>query len=139
MDITRGKKRRHLLRKALFSSLLALLLWQGAAPGNSPTVTVHLQRGRTTLEEPVTLVLRIEGSRETPEVVLEDSREVILTPRGQSTSVQIVNGVQSMHQDIYYTVLPQKEGALTIPPLELRFSSGEIIQTEPLSLKVTMP
>jgi hypothetical protein len=137
MKMTRGRIRWHIPGKALFASLLALLLWQGAAPGSSPTVTVHLQRGRTTLEEPVTLVLRIEGSRETPEVVPEDSPEVILTPRGQSTSVQIVNGVQSMHQDLYYAVLPQREGTLTIPPLELRFPSGKVMRTDTLSLEVT--
>jgi hypothetical protein len=127
----------NLLKRALGGSLLLLFLLTGAALGNSPKVTVELHRERTSLEEPVTLMIRIEGSRETPEVIPEESSEVVLTPRGQSTSVQIINGVQSMHQDLYYAVFPQREGTLTIPPLELRFPSGARIRTEPLSLEVT--
>ena len=124
------------LKRALGGSLLLLFLLTGAALGNSPRVTVELHGDRTSLEEPVTLMIRIEGSRETPEVVSEESSEVILTPRGQSTSVQIINGVQSMHQDLYYAVFPQREGTLVIPPLELRFPSGARVRTEPLSLEV---
>ncbi len=138
MDRTATMKR-HLLnsvQRALGGAFLLLLLLGGIALGSSPAVTVRLHRERTTLEEPVTLMIRIEGSQETPEVVPEESSEVLLTPRGQSTSVQIINGVQSIQQDLYYAVLPQREGDLTVPSLELRFSSGARIRTEPLSLEV---
>ena len=126
----------NILKRTLGGGLLLLFLFGGTALGNSPKVTVELHRERTSLEEPVTLMIRIEGSREIPEVLPEESSEVLLTPRGQSSSLQIINGVQSMHQDLYYAVFPQREGTLTIPPLELRFPSGARIRTEPLSLEV---
>ncbi len=136
MTIIHTTKLANFLKRVLGGSLLLLLFCGGIALGNSPKVTVKLHQNRTSLEEPVTLMIRIEGSREAPEVVPEESSEVILTPRGQSTSVQIINGVQSMHQDLYYAVFPQREGTLTIPPLELRFPSGARVRTEPLSLEV---
>ncbi len=124
----------------LLTALLALavlFLWGGTSLGATPSVEVHLEREHTTLNQPVTLILRISGTSDIAEVVPGESREVRLISRGQSSSIQIVNGVQSAHRDLYYAVVPEKTGPLTIPPLEIRFSSGQSVKTEPLMLEVS--
>ena len=124
----------------LLTALLALavlFLWGGASLGATPSVEIHLERECTTLNQPVTLILRISGTSDIAEVVPGESREMRLISRGQSSSIQIVNGVQSAHRDLYYAVVPEKTGTLMVPPIEIRFSSGQSTKTEPLTLEVS--
>ena len=137
MATKRGKFLGFLSGKTIFSVFLLLLLSASLCWGAAPSVEVHLERNRTTPDRPVTLVLRITGTREAPEVIPGKSSHLRLISRGQSSSVQIINGSRSEHLDLYYAVVPEKTGTLEIPSLELRFPSGARLQTEPLSLEVT--
>ncbi|HOO65255.1 MAG TPA: BatD family protein, partial [Synergistaceae bacterium] len=136
MATKRGKPLEILSGKTLFSVFLLLLL-PASLCWAAPSAEVHLERNRTTPDRPVTLVLRITGTRETPEVIPGRSSHLRLVSRGQSSSVQIINGSRSEHLDLYYAVIPEKTGILEVPSLELRFPSGARLHTEPLSLEVT--
>ncbi len=129
-------------QKSLFFGGLLLggiLLGTSMSWGSSVKVTTLLDQDTTTINQPVGLRIHMEGTQERPSVEIPESSELYVLSRGTSTSVEIVNGVQKILQELYYLVIPQKEGLLEVPSLTLHFSSGTEVHTQKFKLRVGSP
>ena len=95
-------------------------------------VTARLSAPATSLEQPVRLTLESDGeSSGSPDLtVLEGDFEIL--GRATQQSMSIINGSISSKRSLILTLLPKREGELTIPPI----SYGDQ-QTTPLKLQVT--
>lgn len=79
------------------------------------------------------LTVRIEGRAEPP--VIPEVPNLIVNSRGQSTQMQMVNGMTSVSTTYTYAVGSNTPGDYTIPPIEAEVG-GRKVATEALNLKV---
>ena len=95
-------------------------------------VTARLSTPATSLEQPVRLTLENDGETSgSPDLsVLEADFEIL--GRATQQSMSIINGNVSSKRSLILTLLPKREGELTIPAI----SYGDA-QTSPLQLKVS--
>jgi hypothetical protein len=97
-------------------------------------VSASVDRTQVRLDEAIELRLRVEGTQEVqaPELTLTD----FLAPyRGPATSISIVNGVVSSSITHVYSLLPQREGTLTIESIQLEVA-GTTHTTDPIAIHV---
>ncbi len=94
-------------------------------------VRARLSSSITSLEQPVQLTLETRGEQEaSPDLsVLDEDFEIL--GRASQQSVSIINGSVSARHSLILTLLPKREGDLTIPPITF----GDR-QTAPLKLQV---
>jgi hypothetical protein len=116
----------------LFIRSLLLLLLLFHATHLMAEVEATLTPQNTSLDQPVRLTLQIEGEQElSPDLsVLEKDFEIL----GRSTqqSISVINGQMSAKRSLILTLLPNRAGRLTIPPIPV----GDE-QTRPLTLQVS--
>jgi hypothetical protein len=95
-------------------------------------VTARLSTTTTGLDQPVRLTLESEGEQsESPDLsVLDDDFEILA--RATQQSVSVINGSFSSKHSLILTLLPKRQGKLTIPSIPF----GDQ-QTAPLTLEVT--
>jgi hypothetical protein len=94
-------------------------------------VVARLSTTSTGLDQPVQLTLETEGeSTDSPDLsVLDDDFEIL--GRATQQSVSIINGSVSSKRSLILTLLPKRQGTLTIPSIPF----GDQ-QTAPLTLEV---
>jgi hypothetical protein len=97
-------------------------------------VVARLSSPVTSLQQPVQLTLESRGEQEaSPDLSVLD-RDFEILGRASQQSVSIINGSVSAKRSLILTLLPKREGELTIPPIPF----GDR-QTDPLKLEVKPP
>lgn len=116
-----------------FSVCLILFFGNGVAPVWAAQVQAVVDRTAVTLGESLELSVTIEGGDGEVDVSGIEAFKVI--SRGSSSSFQFING-RSSNQKIYsYTLLPLRDGQLTIPALPVEID-GKVQQTRPITIRV---
>jgi hypothetical protein len=125
-------KHRNSGRSISLIMVFAGLLFSIAMPLQAGVVA-RLSATSTSQEQPIRLTLETQGeqSDDSPDLsVLEPDFEIL--SRATQQSVSIINGSFSSKRSLILTLLPKRQGTLTIPPIPV----GDQ-QTEPLTLEVT--
>lgn len=100
---------------------------------SSQAQQASVNTGKTTLDTPIQLIVTLpSGDGEVDTSVIEDFK---VLSRGSSSSVRIINGQVNTEQTRTYSLLPLREGRLTIPALRVAFD-GKTGYTEPIVIQV---
>lgn len=120
----------------LLGLLLSLLLLSFSSPLQAAVeVSASLNARSFPMDRVATLTLTANGVRSfTP--VLPKVDGLIFHRRGQSTQMSLVNGSYSSFVTAQYLVEATRTGSFTIPPIEIRNSSGSS-KTKAISFEVT--
>ena len=97
-------------------------------------VSVRVDRNRVAVGESLQMRVTIEGGE--GDVNVEAIADFKVFSRGTSTSMQFINGRTSRQVTHNYTLIPQKEGTLTIPALPVAVD-GRTYHTQPITVTVT--
>ena len=132
-------------RKGLLSFFLLLqaALWFLSIPVENAIaeeirVTASVDKRELTLEDSVTLSIRVEGVRQAPQPELPAMEGFRVRSRTSSSSIQIINGRKSSSFTHNVLLIPEKTGSFTIGPASVEID-GKIYRTEPLTLSVHPP
>lgn len=120
------------MMKRITTLAVWLLMWVCTAVQAELVATVN--RASVGADEPVQLTLRTtEKGMQTPDLTaVEQDFEVLNTV--QSSQIRIINGRRSDMRQWQYTLMPRRDGTLTIPELTLGSSSSK-----PISIHVNKP
>lgn len=121
----------------LFLLFAAASAWAADAPDVS--VAAEVNRARLRVGEPLRLIVTVTGrdaqSASPPEL---PDMPFIAESTGSSSSFSWVNGRTSYTIRRDYTLVPMKEGALTIPPLGVRVGD-RVYRTRPIEIAALPP
>src|SRR5690606_29448062 len=115
--------------------LTALLVILSAAAAEAAGVTARVNRDEVALADSLLLTLTVEGST-FGEPQLPDLSAFDVVPRGQSTSVQIINGVTRSSIGYNFMLTPKRVGRHTIGPASISID-GRAYQSQPFTVRVT--
>jgi hypothetical protein len=93
------------------------------------TVTATLDPPQISMGDSTQLTVTVTGGQEQPSVPNIDGLDI--TPVGQSTQIEIVNGSMTANASNTYEITPQHEGAFVIPAIH----AGNAI-SQPITLRV---
>ena len=99
-------------------------------------VSVQASVDRTVLAPGESLILQVSVSGGKGEVDTDGIDDFKVVSRGSRTSVQVVNGQISEEKAYTFTLIPVREGRLTIPPLPVH-SGGDTYHTREIALSVS--
>jgi len=119
-------------RVALFLLLVPLCICTLVPVSHAQQASVDTTR--TTLETPIRLSVTLPESN--GEVDISAIQDFKVLSQGSSSSVRIINGRVTSERIKTYTLLPLREGRLTIPALRITID-GETGYTEPIVVQVT--
>ena len=112
---------------------MVLVLWLPAA-GHGLTATAQVDKTKILPGEMVSLSIVVDGGK--AKVDLSPIRDFQIVSSGTSTSQSYTNGTW-YHQVVYrYQLVPEKTGALKIPPLGV-LRGKEIFMTEEIGILVS--
>ena len=94
------------------------------------TVTAALDPAEISMGDSAQLTVTVSGSQEQPAVPNVDGLDI--TPIGQSTQIEIVNGAITANASNTYNITPQHEGTFTIPAIHAGNAASQ-----PVTLRVT--
>ena len=98
------------------------------------TLTANVERTQVESGEEVMLSVEVEGSIDgDPDLGVSSDFEV--GGRSESTQVQIINGSMSKRKTYTYSLLPRKNGSLTIPAVTAKVD-GKLEKTLPIAISV---
>ena len=118
-----------------FLCFLSLLLWTGVARAEEASISATLSSATTSVGEPVELQVTIQGTQTAPAPQVR-AAGLDIQYNGASTQFQMNNFDVTRSVKHTYTVLAQKEGAFTIPALQIDVD-GKKLSTQPLKLTVS--
>ncbi|MES9847869.1 MAG: BatD family protein, partial [Candidatus Thiodiazotropha sp.] len=113
------------------NGLLVILLLLLSSPVDAK-VGASLSSNTTGLDQPVRLILQMEGEQEMTPDLSELERLFEIVGRSTQQSISIINGKMSAKRSLTLTLLPRQTGSLEIPPIRIGNES-----TEALVLEVT--
>lgn len=113
------------------NGLLVILLLLLSSPVDAK-VGASLSSNATGLDQPVRLILQMEGEQEMTPDLSELERLFEIVGRSTQQSISIINGKMSAKRSLTLTLLPRQAGRLEIPPIRIGNES-----TEALVLEVT--
>ncbi len=99
------------------------------------SVEASLTPTRIELGRAAQMKLRVEGSREVgrpPELNVDGLQTQF---QGRSVQFQMINFDVRFITEFSYSIIPERAGKFTIPPLEIE-AGGEVVNSEPLTLEV---
>ena len=119
------------MNKLLIFCILILLPVQAIA---TTSVRATVDRTRITRGESLSLTVTItDGSGDVDTSVITDFD---IVSRSSGTNISLVNGSLTRTKEYSYTLVPQKNGQLTIPPLPVDTGDG-VLETAAISITVT--
>ncbi|MFP4033239.1 MAG: BatD family protein, partial [Desulfococcaceae bacterium] len=113
--------------------MVGFLCLAGPAAAQAPKISAVVDRTQATIGESLKLEVQISGGG--GEVDVSRIPHFKVLSRGQSTNVSIVNGRMERTETYAFTLIPEREGRLTIPPLPVRVDGREY-PTEPIMVTV---
>ncbi|MEW8549399.1 MAG: BatD family protein, partial [Candidatus Thiodiazotropha endolucinida] len=113
------------------NGLLVILLLLLSSPVDAK-VGASLSSNATGLDQPVRLILQMEGEQEMTPDLSELERLFEIVGRSTQQSISIINGKMSAKRSLTLTLLPRQAGRIEIPPIRIGNES-----TEALVLEVT--
>ncbi|MES9826752.1 MAG: BatD family protein [Candidatus Thiodiazotropha sp.] len=113
------------------NGLLVILLLLLSSPVDAK-VGASLSSSTTGPDQPVRLILQMEGEQEMTPDLSDLERLFEIVGRSTQQSISIINGKMSAKRSLTLTLLPRQTGSLEIPPIRIGSES-----TEALVLEVT--
>ncbi len=107
----------------------AALLAAFTLPVGAATVTATLDPPQISMGDSTQLTVTVSGAQGQPSVPDVDGLEI--TPVGQSTQVEIINGSVTANASNTYQITPQREGTFVIPAIRLGNAASQ-----PITLRV---
>lgn len=101
----------------------------------SPQATVRLEPTNPVVDQGFNLIVTIDSSGSAAQPDLPTVPGLSLNSTSSSTNVSIVNGKTTMRREFSYTLVPQRAGQYTIPPITID-AGGQKTQTAPLNFTV---
>jgi len=117
----------------LVSALCLFWIFAGPAAAQAPEISAGVDRTQVTIGESLKLEVQISGGG--GEVDVSRIPHFKVLSRGQSTNVSMINGRIERTETYTFTLIPEREGRLTIPPLPVRVGGREY-PTEPIMVTV---
>lgn len=112
----------------LFMLLLALLI---SAPSAFAEVSATVDRQRVAMGETLMLIIASDAAEDPAATDLSAlERDFDVLQRSSSSSMQIINGQSQRSRELRLELLPQREGSLQIPALDVDGVRTEAIQIE---------
>jgi len=99
-------------------------------------VDISADRDNVRLGEQVRVVISVQGAENTAEPDFPESEAYKAFYRGRSSRFEVVNGRFNSSLDFTYTLLPLREGTITIPSITVR-AGKETQHTDPLTITVS--
>jgi len=112
--------------------IFLLLLLSAPMRALAGSITANVDQTQFESGEEVTLTVEVEGSLD-GDPDLGNMADFQVGGRSQSTQVQIINGSMTKRSVYTFSLLPQKNGALTIPPVVAQID-GKKEQTLPIAI-----
>jgi hypothetical protein len=110
-------------------ALVVTLTLTLAGPGRAATVTATLDPQQISVGDSAQLTVTVSGSQEQPSVPSVDGIDI--TPVGQSTQIEVINGSMTANASNTYQITPQREGTFVIPPIRAGSAASQ-----PITLRV---
>jgi len=99
------------------------------------TVTATLDPPQISMGESAQLTVTVSGSQDQPSVPTVDGLEI--TPVGQSTQIEIINGSMTANASNTYEITPQHDGTFVIPAIRAGNTSSQPITLQVLKGSAT--
>ena len=99
------------------------------------SLTAEVNSNKVSLGSYLQLTVTVNGSASIPEIQLPAIDGFDTEYNGPSTRVSIVNGQYFSSKSFTYSLLPQKTGKFTIPPLVTQIN-GQSYETQPIEVEV---
>lgn len=114
-----------MVKKTLIAILILTLLMPSLVWAAEFTASVN--RNQVAVGESFTLKLELSGASAKSKPAVSGLKKYFdVTGRGQSSNTVIINGDVSSSTSWTYTLTPKKEGEMTIPPVSIETSDGEV-------------
>ena len=133
------KKRMNCILRIPRSLILCVLLCLCAfvpvlSHAQTPAVQATVDTTRTTLDSPIRLSLTLSGEDGT--VDTSTIRDFKVLSQASGSSIQIINGRVNRERTFTFTLLPLRDGTLSIPALPVTMD-GKTIFTQPITVQVS--
>jgi hypothetical protein len=129
--------RHPLVAGALLAAVVLALSVPLVAAADEVSVSARVDRTTTTVIQPVTLTITIEGTmRQVPEPTLPNLADAFnMQTAGTSSNFSFVNGKMSTSKSWNFVLYPRAAGTFTIGPAEVEFDNV-VYRTEPIEIEV---
>jgi hypothetical protein len=111
----------------LFQTLLAF--------ADDIAVTATVDKTEATLEDSITLSIKVSGTQNSPAPQLPSMPEFRVQSLGTSSSVQIINLKMASSVTFNFRMTPTKKGVFMIQPITINID-GKTLATEPITLSI---
>jgi len=136
---SRTLHRRAMKRLMLLMLPVFAVFAQPCLAGKDVTVTLRLDRTEATLDDSISMVVNVSGTRKTDGRPVIDGVEAFdVNAGGTSTRVEIVNTKVTSGIDHTYTLLPKRAGTFTIGPAKVTVD-GNVFQSNAQTLTIAKP
>ncbi len=123
-----------MVKKTVIAAIIQTLLMPTLIWGAQFTASVN--RNQVAVGESFTLKLELSGASAKSKPAVSDLKKYFdVTDRGQSSNMVIINGDVSSSTSWTYSVTPKEEGNITIPPVSIKTSDGEV-RSQPITIFV---
>ena len=124
-------------RRIAIPLILLLLAWASPAPA-AVSVLLEVDRNQVHMDDTVSLVCRISGSREATAPVIANLDGFDAFPAGTSSRFELVNGRISTSMDHRYQLTPLRQGTFTIGPATVE-AEGRTYTSNQVAVQVMEP
>lgn len=115
--------------------ILTVFLQAKFAIAEDITVTATVDKTEATLEDVITLSVKVSGTQNSPEPQLPAMPEFRVQSLGTSSSVQIINMKMASSVTFNFRLTPTKKGVFMIQAVRVPID-GKIFTTEPITLSI---
>ncbi|MBU2489807.1 MAG: BatD family protein [Proteobacteria bacterium] len=119
--------------------ILMFLALLGAAPvWGAVSVTLEVDRAQVHMDDTVSLICRVTGSRDATTPVIANLDGFDAFPAGTGSRFQLINGQISTSMDHRYQLTPLRQGTFTIGPATVKVD-GQIYTSNQVQIQVMEP
>ncbi|MEJ2084856.1 MAG: BatD family protein [Acidobacteriota bacterium] len=127
----RGGARTVLVRSAILALFASAMV---VSTATAQGVSASIDRPESTIQDPLVLTVRVEGSR-SAQPQLPELPDFDVRSRGKSTQMSFVNGQLSSSVSYEFVLTPKRTGSLTVGPVEAEID-GEIYASDPFTVRI---
>ena len=118
----------------IFVPLCLCIIVPALASAQTPSVQATVDSTQTSIDSPIRLSVTLSGGDGTVDTSL--LRDFRVLSQANGTSIQIVNGQMNRERTFTFTLLPLREGNLSIPALPVTVD-GKKMFTQPITVQVS--
>ncbi len=99
------------------------------------SISSTIDKTHITLEDTLTLLVRVNGIRDSSEPILPPLPDFQIQPQGRSSSIQVINGEMNSSLTFRYLLIPKKKGTFRIEAVRLE-REGRTYESPPITVIV---